>query len=326
MAVEFRDYYEVLGVQRSSSQDEIRKAFRKLARKYHPDVAEDKASAEEKFKEINEAYEVLSDPDKRSKYDALGANWKHGAEFRPPPGGGFEGFPGGFDFGGGQGGAYEYHFGGTGFSDFFESLFGGRGRAASAGGGFGGFPGAAQARGPRKGADVEADLLVTLEECMHGSERTLTLQGADGARKTARVKVPKGIREGQSIRCAGLGSPGAGGGAPGDLYLRVRLERHPEFRVSGSDLLHDLDLAPWEAVLGAEVKIKTLHGTAKLKIPPGTSGGTEFRLRGQGLPDGKGGFGNLFAVARIAVPESISDDERKHWEALAANSSFQARG
>lgn len=332
MSVQFRDYYEVLGVNRAASHDEIRKSYRKLARKYHPDVAEDKVLGEEKFKELNEAYEVLSDTEKRKKYDALGENWEHMGDFTPPPGGsrayGFH------DAGDGTG--QEFHFEGTGFSDFFENLFGKRAHGFSefsgGSGSGGGGTGARQRSHQMRGGDIEADFLVKLEETMTGSERSLVMQkaGAGAGRpdeaKTVKIRVPKGITEGQLIRCAGLGQPGFNGGEPGDLFLRVRLERHPEFRVKGSDLYHDLSLAPWEAVLGTTVSIKTLHGPVKIKIPEGTEGGTEFRLKARGLPSGESeAFGDLYAVVNIAVPGSVTDEERALWKELAEKSRFSPR-
>ncbi|MCB1229335.1 MAG: J domain-containing protein [Verrucomicrobiae bacterium] len=332
MAVKFRDYYEVLGVDRDASQDEIRKAFRKLARKYHPDVAEDKETAEEKFKELNEAYEVLSDTEKRDTYDALGPGWEHGSDFAPPPGGG----PGGPDFsssfggGGGGGTQYEYHFGGsTGFSDFFESLFGAR----TAGDPFGAFRGFHRERSrgdfPMRGSDIETDLLVKLEEVMTGAERQLRLRKPDdkGKMKETKIKVhiPKGISEGQLIRCAGLGEKGVNGGDSGDLFLRVRLERHPVFEVKGADLHMDLELTPWESVLGSSVPVKTLHGAVNLKIPQGTQPGTQLRVRGKGLPEHADRFGDLYINVRVRIPEELSDDERKAWEQLAKVSRFRPR-
>ena len=319
MAVKFRDYYEVLGVERSASQDELRKAFRKLARKFHPDVAEDKSTAEEKFKEINEAYEVLSDPAKRKKYDTLGENWQHMGDFNPPPGGD----AGGFGFGQGGGGfSQDYHFDGTGFSDFFEGLFGRRGGRSTSG--MGGMSGQ-QMRA--RGSDIEADILVSLDEVMDGSERSLSFQQSGSApAKTTRIRIPKGIEEGQLIRAAGLGSPGHNGGEPGDLFLRVQLERHPFFRPDGHDLYYELLLAPWEAVLGKTVPVRTLRGSVKIAIPPATEGGTEFRVRGKGLPVGTGGeFGDLYAVTQIAVPESLTDDEKALWEKIATESTFDPR-
>ncbi len=239
MAVQFRDYYETLGVSKTASDDEIRSAFRKLARKYHPDVAKDKAAAEEKFKQINEAYEVLSDPEKRKKYDQLGADWNRPGGFQPPPGWGAQQPGGGFyRYGGGDGGV-EFEFGGTGFSDFFEAFFGG-GRGRSAFGGFGGRPATAE-----RGSDVEADIMVTLEEALHGSTRTVSLRRA-GSNKVEnyQVKIPRGVHEGQRIRLAGQGEPGARGGKSGDLFLRVRLARHPDFTVEGSDLIHEVKIEP----------------------------------------------------------------------------------
>jgi curved DNA-binding protein len=319
--VKFRDYYETLGVPRDASQDDVRKAFRKLARKHHPDVAENKSTAEEKFKEINEAYEVLGDPEKRKKYDTLGANWQHAGS--APGGGDAYGRWGGF---GGQEGDDAYHFEGTGFSDFFENFFGRR----SEPGGFNrrGKPAASHA--PQRGRDIESEILVSLEEVMHGSERELVMQpargGKSGERKTVTIRIPRGVGEDQLIRCAGLGGPGSSGGPSGDLFLRVRLERHPDYRAEGHDLSFDLRLAPWEAVLGAAVPVKTPHGTVTIKVPPGTETGTELRLSGKGLPIGKdGGFGHLFAVIRVVTPTSASDEEKRHWQALAESSSFDPR-
>ncbi|WP_035614403.1 J domain-containing protein [Haloferula sp. BvORR071] len=318
--VKFRDYYEVLGVKRDASQDEIRKAFRKLARTHHPDVAKDKATAEDKFKEINEAYEVLGDADKRKKYDQLGEHWKHADSF----GGGAGGatfWPGAGDED--RGG--DYHFEGTGFSDFFENFFGSR---ASRGGFAARGPGGAKSNAPRRGRDIESEILVTLDEVMNGSERSLTIQAQDrrGERKPVTIRIPKGITEGQLIRAAGLGEPGQGGGAPGDLFLKVRLERHPDFRAEEHDLYYDLRLAPWESVLGATVPVRTPHGEMKIKVPPGTESGTEFRLSGKGLPKGKSGsFGDLFAVAQVVTPTTATEEERRHWQALADSSKFNPR-
>jgi curved DNA-binding protein len=316
-----------MGVARDAGEDEIRKAFRKLARKYHPDVAEDKVTGEEKFKELNEAYEVLSDPEKRKKYDALGENWKHMGDFTPPPARAGSGFQG---FGDGQG--YEFHFEGTGFSDFFENLFGGR----AAHGGFGGFQGAGPGGAAQhdyriRGGDIEADILVTLEETMTGSERSIALQTPglhEGAAQTRKIniKIPKGITEGHLIRCAGLGQPGFNGGEAGDLFLRVRLERHPDFRVQGSDLYYDLPLAPWEAVLGTTIPLTTLHGTVRIKIPPRTETGTEFRIRDRGLPkEPEGRFGDLYVVVSIAIPAEISVEEEGIWKNLEEKSAFKPR-
>src|SRR5438045_2070622 len=241
MAVQFRDYYETLGVSKTATEDEIKGALRKLARKYHPDVDKDKKAAEEKFKQINEAYEVLSDPEKRQKYDQLGANWNRPGGFQPPPdwGGGQPG--GGFYQRGGDGGV-QFEFGGTGFSDFFEAFFGG-GRGRSAFGGFGGREATAE-----RGADVEADILVTLEEALHGSKRTVSLRRpGSNTVETYQVKIPRGVHEGQRIRLAGHGEAGVRGGKSGDLFLRVRLARHPDLTAVGSDLIHEVKIEQWRA-------------------------------------------------------------------------------
>jgi curved DNA-binding protein len=318
MAVKFKDYYETLGVDRSASPEDIKQAFRKLARIHHPDVAKNKAAGEEKFKEINEAYEVLGDPEKRRRYDELGANWQD-------PGAGEAGARPGAGRGAGPGPDFE--FGGTGFSDFFESFFGGSRD------GYGSFRGSVDEDGEgfvHPGRDVEADIMVTLEEALRGSRRSVTLRrpGLNGdAERTDsyQVRIPAGVREGQRIRLAGQGGTGIGGGRSGDLYLRVRLARHPDFSVRGPDLYYDLDLAPWEAVLGVQARVPALDGTTTLKVPPGTAAGGQLRLRGLGLPREDGSRGDLYAIARIQVPTAVSAAERAAWEKLAKESSFKPR-
>lgn len=317
MALEFKDYYKVLGVARTASDDEIKKAFRKLARQYHPDVAKDKVKAEERFKDINEAYEVLGDPEKRKKYDTLGENWNR---TQPPPQS-----------------SEEFQFGGTGFSDFFEHFFGGSRR-----GGFSGFEtfdfdnanGGAGGRRRRnfnqRGTDIEGDIMVTLQEAVQGSVRTVSLQHVDPqtgrpTSQTFRVRVPPGVQEGQLIRVAGKGEAGVGQGGPGDLYLRVRFARHPDFQVRGSDLLYDLDLAPWEAVLGTEVSVPTVDGTVSVRIPAGTVQGQQLRVRGKGLPKAGGSPGDLFVQVKVQVPPQVSKEEKQLWEDLARRSSFNPR-
>lgn len=347
MPVQYKDYYESLGVPRTASEADIKKAFRKLAREYHPDVAKNKKQAEEKFKELNEAYEVLGDPAKRKRYDELGPNWKSGAEFRPPPG--WEGFGRGSPFGGRgqQGEAFEFHFGGTGFSDFFEQLFGSRGAA----GGFGRQGGLAhEDLGAERGRDIEGDIMVTLDEAMRGSVRSVSVRhsvecdncGGTGQRarrpcsscggtgqvtrtETYQVKIPAGVSEGQRLRVAGRGEAGTGGGAAGDLYLRVRFARHPDFEVEDHNLIYEAELAPWEAVLGAEISVPTLNGRVNIRIPPGTQSGQKLRVRGRGLPSRDGANGDLIIVARVEVPRRVSDSERKLWEQLARGSSFNPR-
>ena len=342
MPVRYKDYYAALGVSRNASDTDIKKAFRKLAREYHPDVAKNKKQAEEKFKEINEAYEVLGDPVKRKKYDQLGADWASGAEFRPPPG--WESFGGGpFAGGGARGEEHEFHFGGTGFSDFFEQLFGSR-----HGRGPGGF--AEADFGPERGRDIEGDLMVTLEEATRGSVRSVSVRraapceqcGGTGLRarkpcnacggtgqiaktETYQVKIPAGVAEGQRLRVAGRGEAGAGGGLAGDLYLRVRLARHPDFAVDEHNLIYEAQLAPWEAVLGANISVPTLNGRVNIRIPPGTQSGQKFRVRGRGLPQRDGGSGDLIVVTRIEVPDRVGEAERKLWEQLARESRFRPR-
>src|SRR5580704_11950728 len=347
MAVQFKDYYEVLGVPRSASGDDIKKAFRKLARQYHPDVAKTKKGAEEKFKEINEAYEVLSDPAKRKKYDELGANWKQGAEFRPPPGWQQQ-YRGGRPSSGGQpgqGGDYEFEFGGTtGFSDFFEQLFGSRMRGG--GGGFGqrgGF--AAEEDMAERGRDVEGEIMVTLEEAMRGSVRAVSLRrgvicenckgtgekngkvcpvcGGSGQvikTETYQVKIPAGVTQGQRLRVPGRGEAGSHGGVAGDLYLRVHLAKHPDFEVQEHNLIYEAELAPWEAVLGTNLAVPTLDGKVNIKIPAGTQNGQKLRVRGRGLPQRSGPAGDLIVVSRIEVPAKVSEQERKLWTELSQTS------
>jgi curved DNA-binding protein len=325
MSVQYKDYYESLGVPRTASDAEIKKAFRKLAREHHPDVAKDKKRAEEKFKEINEAYEVLSDPAKRKKYDELGANWKAGAEFRPPPG--WEQFTGGRTYRrSGPGGAdFEFQFGGTGFSDFFEAFFGSARRGR---GGFGRSTGFAGEEFTERGRDIEGDIMVTLEEAQRGSVRQVNVRSEAGGRsktQTYQVKIPPGVTEGQRLRLAGRGEAGAGGGAAGDLYLRVRLAKHPDFEVEDKNLIYEAELAPWEAVLGANISVPTLHGRVNIRIPPGTQSGQKLRVRGRGLPQRDGGNGDMIVVTSIAVPERVSDGERKLWEQLQSESRFNPR-
>lgn len=306
MAVQYKDYYQTLGVAKTATHDEIRKAFRKLARQYHPDVAKDKKSAEAKFKEINEVYEVLSDADKRKKYDELGPDWQRGGSYQPPPG--WQGYTQGT-----RGGGEEFHFGGTGFSDFFEAMFGGMGRK-SYGGGFEKTFGAG-----KRGQDIEADILVTIDEALHGSRRKISFRRSESAKvETFEVRIPQGVHEGQKIRLAGQGGAGLRGGAAGDLYLRVRFAKHPDFRADGVDLIHDLALAPWQAVLGCEVTVPTLEGAAKLKIPPGTQGGQRFRLKERGLNKPNKTRGDLYVVASIEIPTSLSNEEMELWARMAA--------
>jgi curved DNA-binding protein len=306
LAVGYRDYYEVLGVPRDASTEDIRRAYRKLARQYHPDVSKED-DAEERFKEVSEAYEVLRDDEKRERYDRLGANWKSGQDVS-----GAEGFEG-FNGFGGEG--VRVDFGGGDFSDFFESFFGGRGapgRGARARGGSGGFEGFST-----RGGDHEATLELSLVEAARGGRRKITL--GDG--RDYQVDIPAGVTDGQRIRLAGQGGEGMGGGPAGDLFLRVRVKPDRRFRVEGRDLHTDLPVAPWEAALGATVEVPTLDGSSRVKVPPGSSCGRRLRLRGQGL-----GSGDLYARVRIDVPKELAKEERELFERLAEVSSFDPRG
>jgi curved DNA-binding protein len=320
--VDFKDYYKVLGVGREASADEIQKAYRKLARKYHPDVSQEKGG-EAKFKEAAEAYEVLKDPEKRKKYDQFGAAWKQRGEGGPPPPG-FEGFQG-FDFGFGPGADFGGDRAGeTGFSSFFEMLFGqgapGRGAQWASWGneGRGGWA--------RPGANQEVVLSLPLEEALAGGVRELALSDGSGAPRKIKVNLPRGVRPGQRIRVPGKGEAGISGGPAGDLYLRVELLPHPRFRLEGRDLLTTVDVAPWEAALGGEAEIGTLDGAVRVRIPPGTSSGRRIRVKGKGFPAAQGEPGDLYAELRIVVPEALSSTERELFESLRDRSAFRARG
>jgi curved DNA-binding protein len=311
MAVGFRDYYETLGVSRDASQEDIRAAYRRLARQNHPDVNKS-PDAEDRFKEVSEAYEVLRDPEKRAQYDRFGQNWRAGQDVSGASG--FSG--GGSGFGGGgsgfSGGGFEdvqVDFGDSGFSDFFEGLFGERRRGGRRGaGGFDSFS--------MRGSDHEAVLELSLQEAARGGKRRLSL--GDG--RDFEVDIPAGVRDGQLIRLAGEGGQGAGGGRSGDLLLRVRVRPDRRFRVEGSDVYTDLPVTPWEAALGAQVEVATLDGTARVKVPAGSSSGRKLRLRGQGL-----GGGDLYAVVQIHVPKELSSQERELFEELAEVSNFNPR-
>jgi curved DNA-binding protein len=307
MAVGYQDYYEALGVPRDASNEDIRRAYRQLAREYHPDVNKE-PGAEDRFKEISEAYEVLRDPEKRERYDRLGSNWRAGQDVSSSPG--FEEYFRDRDQGGYQ--DVRVDFGdGADFSELFEGLFGARGRGGGGGGGRrrrGGFS--------QRGGDREAVLELDLEEAARGGRRRLTL--GDG--REYEVDIPPGVRDGQTIRLPGEGGQGVGGGPPGDLLLRVRLRPHPRFRFRGDDLEVDVPVAPWEAALGAQVEVPTLDGTAKVKVPSGSSCGRRLRLRGAGL-----GGSDLYAVVKIVVPKKLSKRERELFQQLADTSKFDPR-
>ena len=295
MPLSYKDYYEVLGVPRDADQDAIRRAYRRLAREYHPDLNSD-SDAEERFKELGEAYEVLSDTEKRQRYDRLGARWRE-AE-RETPEESFEEFFTDEGFGDGTGAVFG--------EDLFEALFGTR---------------AGPATGPLRGRDHEALLELSLEDALAGGRRRLTLDG-----RAVNANFPAGVREGQLIRLAGRGGEGRGGGPPGDLFLRVALKPHPRFRRRGDhDLDVDLPITPSEAALGATVDVQTPNGTARVRVPAGSSSGRRLRLRGRGLPKRGGGSGDLHAIVKIVVPKELSDRERELYEQLAESSSLEQR-
>ncbi|MER8014062.1 J domain-containing protein [Streptomyces griseoluteus] len=306
-----RDFYEVLGVPRDADRDEIQRAYRKLARTYHPDVNKDPA-AEERFKEVNEAFSVLSDPDQRARYDRFGEDFRQVPEDWEERAGAGAGTGGGFRWSTSGGPRAQYATGGFGgegvdVDDLFSSLFGGAGRM----------------RVP--GADQEAELPLTVEEAYRGGRRTVTLTGPSGQRRYE-VDVPPGVTDGQRIRLAGEGGRGGGDGPAGDLYLRVRIQPHPRFRLDGRDVYVQLPVTPWEAALGATVPVSTPSGaTAKVTVPAGSSSGRRLRLRGEGMPGPRGADGDLYAELRIMVPPRLGDKERELFEELAAVSSFDPR-
>jgi curved DNA-binding protein len=318
--MEFKDYYAVLGVAKNASQEEIQRAYRKLARKYHPDINKT-SGAEDKFKDIGEAYEVLKDPDKRAKYDRYGAAWKAAQQGggAPPPG--YEDVW--FDLGGAEDFVFS---GGSGFSSFFEQLFGAAAGRRTAQGRHGARGFVHEAPWAMPGADREARLALTLEEAAHGGEREISLSGPTPEQsKTYVVHIPKGIRPGQRIRLAGQGEKGIGGGPPGDLCLMVEILPHPTFRLEDRDLYTTVLVTPWEAALGAEVTLATLDGAVNVKIPPGSSSGRKIRLKGKGFPDPRSSPGDLYAEISIRVPQTLSTEERELFEQLAKVSHFAPR-
>jgi curved DNA-binding protein len=314
-----RDFYQLLGVPRTASQDEIQRAYRKLARTYHPDVNKDPA-AEERFKDISEAYDVLSDPQTRRRYDAFGPDFRQVPEdvdpetWRRAQAGARAGSGGGSRAGSGRAGpgAGGFSFGSGGdvdLDDLLGGLFGGR---------------AGRGWGPVPGADQEAEIQLSVEEAYRGGRRSVTLSGPGGPR-TLEVTIPAGVTDGQRIRLAGQGGHGSDGARPGDLYLRVRIAPHPNYRLEGRDLHVELRLAPWEAALGTTVAVPTPAGEAKVKVPAGTSSGRRLRLRDRGLPNPRGKPGDLLAEARIMVPPRPKKAERELFEQLAAVSDFDPR-
>nr|WP_298522232.1 DnaJ C-terminal domain-containing protein [uncultured Halomonas sp.] len=314
MEMEFKDYYQLMGVERDATQDEIKRAYRKLARKYHPDINKE-PGAEEKFKEMGEAYEVLKDPEKRAAYDQLGADWQGGQDFRPPPDWNED---------------FAFHGGGftdtntDQFSDFFESLFG-RGNVG------GGYRPHSQRGFHMRGQDSHARVVIDLQDAYQGATRTLTLTQSqpdgDGRlrprERTLNVKIPKGIRPGQHIRLAGQGEAGLGQGEAGDLYLEVEFRPHPFYHVEGKDVFLDLPVAPWEAALGATVKAPLPTGSVDLKIPAGSTAGRKLRLKGRGLPAKSPG--DLYVIVKIALPPADDDAARQAYREFEKAFTFNPR-
>jgi len=307
--MKFTDYYQVLGVERDATAAEIKTAYRKLARKYHPDVSKETAS-EEKFKEIGEAYEVLKNTEKRAAYDQLGSDWEQGQDFRPPPD-----WDAGFEFSQSEPNAR------GDFSDFFESIFG---RSQH---GFGGqgteFHG--------RGEDHHARVLIELEDAYNGATREITLHAPEidsngrviTRERNLKVKIPKGVREGQHIRLAGQGMPGIGDGPSGDLYLQIGFHSHNLYRVDNRDVYLELPIAPWEAALGANIKLPTPAGQVNLNIPEGSQSGSKLRLKGRGIPGKKAG--DMYVVLKVVLPKASTEAARQLYEQMQSELDFNPR-
>lgn len=307
--MKYKDYYKILGVERSASTADIKKAYRKLAHKYHPDISKE-ANAKENFQEVGEAYETLKDPEKRAAYDELGSAYQTGQDFRPPP-------DWGKSYGDGQ-----TTFDDMDLADLFASLSGGRHGHRARSGSF-----------PIPGQDFEMPADITLEQAAQGTEFPVDLvvpePGDDGfirrVKHSFKARIAKGAAEGQRLRLPGKGGKGLNGGRDGDLYLIIHLLPHPLFRASGHDLYIDLPLAPWEAALGATVEVPTLHGAVHLKVRPGTRSGQKLRLAKRGLPHPRAGAGDLYAVVQIVLPADLTEHEHKLLKQMADGSTFNPR-
>jgi len=337
--MEFKDYYAVLGVERDATQDEVKRAYRKLARKYHPDVSQE-TDADARFKELGEAYEVLKDPEKRLAYDQVGQGQRAGEDFRPPPDWdtGFEFHGGGYTQEGYSQGDYSEE-DSAAFSDFFESLFGQRRGTGSAGFGSGGFthgeqPGGARyrARGASlRGEDHHAKVSIALEDAYLGATRTLTLKSGEiddegrlrPRQRTLKVRIPKGVKQGQRIRLGGQGEPGSGGGPAGDLYLEIEFDPHQRYQVEGRDVTVRLPVAPWEAALGATITVPMPEGSVELKIPPDSQNGRRLRLKGRGIPGEPPG--DCYVTLKILLPPATNDDVKAAYRQLEAVANFDPR-
>lgn len=309
--MKFKDYYQIMGVTREATQDEIKRAYRKLARKYHPDVSKE-PNAEIRFKELGEAYEVLKDTKKRAAYDQLGKDWKGGQEFRPPPD-----WKSGFEFTGTDSAATNA----KDFSDFFSSLFGENFNTGNTRRGF----------FNERGGDNHAKILISLEDSYQGTTRAITLQtpamDAQGQvttkERVLNVKIPKGIREGQHIRLSGQGSAEVGKNIPGDLYLQVKFQDHPLYKIVGKDLYLNLPVAPWEAALGASVKAPTPSGVVEVKIPAGTLSGKKLRLKGRGLPGNSPG--DCYVTLTIVLPAAETEAAKNLYQKMKQELNFNPR-
>jgi curved DNA-binding protein len=328
--MEFKDYYQLMGVERGATQDEIKRAYRKLARKYHPDVSKE-TDADARFKELGEAYEVLKDPEKRTAYDQLGANWKSGQDFNAPPD-----WDAGFEFSGGgfTGGDAQYSQDANAYSDFFESLFG-HGFQQSAGQSTGRAPGGRQPGFQSAGSDHHAKILIDLEDAMNGATRSIVLQvpevNASGhvytKERILKVSIPKGVKQGQHIRLGGQGNPGMGQGKAGDLYIEIEFNPHSIYQVEARDVYLELPITPWEAALGASVKVPTPGGIVDLKVKAGAANGSKMRLKGRGIPasSSNNSAGALYVILQITTPPANSDEEKQAYEKMKQSFNFNPR-
>mgnify|MGYP003630062264 CR=1 FL=1 len=311
--MDFKDYYSIMGVKRDATQDEIKRAYRKLARKYHPDINKE-SDAEARFKEVGEAYEALKDPEKRAAYDQLGANWKAGQDFNPPPN-----WDEGYEFSGAGSG----HAGGGDYSDFFESLFGQHFNQ--------GPQGRSQADFNARGQDHHAKVSIELIDAYQGATRSITLSSPEldqsghlvTKQRTLNVKIPKGVKQGQRIRLAGQGGVGYGQGKKGDLFLEIEFKADPVYRVDGHDVYLDLPITPWEAALGATIKVPTPNGPVDLKIPAGTQGGGRMRLKARGIPSTPAG--DLYVVPKITLPVADSDEAKQLYRQMEQTLAYNPR-
>ncbi len=312
--MDYKDYYKILGVAKSASQEEIKKAYRKLAMKYHPDKNKDDKKAEERFKEIGEAYEVLKDPEKRKRYDQLGANWKQYA------GAG----AGGYDFsqfrnGSSNGGSYFFEsdlgdiFGGSGhgFSDFFNAFFGNT--DSGMGGGFSGFSHGARSHSGQKGRDYKVEMEISLAEAYQGASRIINIQG-----KKLRTSIKPGSFDGQELRIRGKGGQAYNGGAPGDIYIKIKVKPEPGYELKGQDIIYKVDVDLYTAILGGKVVLNTVAGNMNINIPKGTQPGNKLRLKGKGMPafGNNGNAGDLYVLINVEIPRNLSEDELKIFRKL----------